>query len=569
MDRFRESLVRCVGWVDRRVLGVRERFRGFRERLGDGAWRVIAPAVLVVVLLPFAIPLLIKELNEPLFGDTAMMQYTAWGIRHGLKLYKDTGSTDGPFIHFTQAIIQAFLGRSDFALRVGDIVLQITGSALMGAMLAPRRGLTLLARRLSVAAWAVTGVVVWLSYYLFLSWAATTNREAFYSVVGCAGMVALYVSGTFPRRMASLLAFAGGFALTSMCFGKPTGIVFPCTGALALLLRDPEGLETHRLRIRMALYGAAACVAGFVGALLLFGSLRGYFFWCLELPMVGNKFVWRMDWLKLVYLEHGDVRMIALLSLVVGGAAIAWGMLPARAVGFVIAPLLHWLSFCAQARGFVHQSVPVVATAHVLALVLFANLWERGGDERLYGVLASIMLVLIGYHGLQNLEASPFKWDGNPADWGKASDRFCDPEKRAGEFIKKHTSPDDRVFAYTVSPRGDNAAIILFYAERRTASPFHYSPWLDPIELLPQSEIQPNARERAALEEMQRKTRDIACKSVMSNKPPAAIAYVSLDRMVAVCPPVKEMLENDYYQADVVEDIHIFLRKSNQPAVGQ
>jgi hypothetical protein len=43
-----------------------------------------------VALTPFAIPLLVKELNEPLL---AMMQYTAWAIRDGMKLYRDTGST--------------------------------------------------------------------------------------------------------------------------------------------------------------------------------------------------------------------------------------------------------------------------------------------------------------------------------------------------------------------------------------------------------------------------------------------------------------------------------------------
>lgn len=555
----RRSIARCREWAVPRL-------HALRERLGQGWGRAIAPAILAVTLIPLAIPLLAKELNEPLFGDTAMMQYTAWAIRHGMRLYRDTGSTDGPFIHFTQAIIQMLLGQSDRALRVGDIILQITGGALMGAMLAPRRGLTPLGRKLSVAAWAATGVAVWLSYYLILSWPATTNREAFYSVVGCAGMVALYVSGTFPRRAASILAFAGGFALMSMCFGKPTGIIFPCTGALALLVRDPEGSETHRLRIRLALYGAGACVAGFVLALLLFGSLRGYFFWCFQLPLVGNKFVWRMDWLKLVFGQHGDIRMVALFSLIVGGAAIAWGILPARAIGFVIAPLLHWLSFCAQARGFSHQSVPVVATAHLLALVLVASLWERAGQDRLFGILAPIMLALIGYHGLENLEASPFKWDGDRAAWAKTSDRFCDPEKRAGAFLKQHTAPDDRIFAYTVGPRGDNAAIVLFYAERRTASPFHYAPWLDPLLLLPQSEIQPNPAERTALEEIQRKTRAIACGAVTSGPPPAAIAYVSLDRMVAVCPPVQEMLKNDYAEATVVDDIHIFLRKPHLPA---
>ena len=556
--KVRGALDRFRGWLVPRV-------RAARDRLGEDWGRAIVPAVLAVVLIPFAVPQLAKELSEPLFGDTAMMQYTAWAIRHGLRLYKDVGSTDGPFIHFTQAIIQVFFGQTDRALRSGDILLQIAGSASIGAMLAPRKGLTSLARKLSVVAWMMAAVGVWLSYYLMLNWAITTNREAFYAVVGCAGMVALYVCGGVPGRAGRVLAFAGGFALMSMCFSKPTGVIYPCTGVLALLVREPETLATRGLRIRSALYGAGACVLVVVLALLLFGSLSGYFLWCVDLPVIGNKFVWRMNWLKLVFGRDGDVRTIAVLSLIVGCAAMGWKLLPRRAVGFVIAPLLHWLSYCAQARGFSHQSVPVVATAHVLALVLVANLWEQGAQDRILGVLAPIVLALIGYHSFSNLEASPFKWDGARESWAKTSDRFCDPEKRAGEFIKKHTSPDDRVFAYTVSPRGDNGAIVLFYAERRTASPFYYSPWLDPIDLLPQSEIQPNARELEALKAMQLKTRGIACRAVTASAP-AAIAYANLERMVAVCPPVREMLKNDYTAATVIDDIHIFLRNATVPA---
>jgi len=270
--KVRRSIDRCRGWLVPRV-------RAVRERLGEGWGRAIVPAILALILIPFAVPLLAKELSEPLFGDTAMMQYTAWAIRHGQRLYKDMGSTDGPFIHFTQAIIQVLLGQTDRALRVGDIVLQITGSALIGAMLAPRKSLTSLTRKLSVVAWMMAAVGVWLSYYLILAWGVTTNRESFYAVVGSAGMVALYVSGTFPRRTGAILAFAGGFVLMSMCFSKPTGVIYPCTGALALLVREPETLVTRGLRIRSALYGAGACVVGVVLALLLFGSISGYFFW--------------------------------------------------------------------------------------------------------------------------------------------------------------------------------------------------------------------------------------------------------------------------------------------------
>ena len=70
-----------------------------------------------------------------------MMQFTGWGIRHGLKLYRDTGTTGRlGSSHFLEAAIQIVFGESDRALRVADIVLQITGSVLMGVLLAPRRG---------------------------------------------------------------------------------------------------------------------------------------------------------------------------------------------------------------------------------------------------------------------------------------------------------------------------------------------------------------------------------------------------------------------------------------------
>ena len=527
---------------------------------GESWPRILAPGVVFVALFPFAVPLVQMELNEPLFGDTAMMQYTAWCVRHGMRLYRDMGSTDGPYIHFLQALIQIFLGESDRALRIGDMLLQITGGALIGAMIAPRDGLNRAARRLSIVVWATVGVTVWLSYYLVLAWGVTTSREAFYSVVGCAGMVALYVSATLPRRAAAVAAFAGGFLALSMCFGKPTGVIFPCTGALALLVAEPAAGESRRFRIRMALYGAGACVVVFCLGLLLFGSIPGYFFWSIELPFIGNKFVWRIDGLRLVLLDYSDGRVVALFSAIVGAVAIGWGLLPRRAIGFVIAPVLHWLSFCAQARGFPHQIVPVYATAHTLALILAARLWDLGSADRNLRVFAPVMLLLVGYHAMSNFEASPYRWSGDRNRWAKPADTFCDPEKQAGVYLKAHTKPDDTVFAYVPGPRGDNAFIILYYAQRRTASPFYYSPWLDPVEILPQSEIQPNAKELARLQALEHRTRGEACAAVMKNHP-AAIAYVSLDRMAAVCPPVREMLKNDFYEAPPIADIHIHLRK--------
>lgn len=527
--------------------------------LGPRWLRIVAPGVIFIALFPFVIPLVQMEVNEPLFGDTAMMQYTAWCMRHGMRLYRDMGSTDGPFIHFLQAAIQIFLGESDRALRIGDIRLQVLGGAFIGAFIAPRRGLSPIAARVSMVVWATVGVTVWMSYYLVLSWLAASNREAFYSVVGCASMVALYASGTLPRRTGAIVAFLGGLLAMSMCFGKPTGVIFPCTGAIALLSADPEVVSTRRLRIRMALYGALACVAVVTLGLLLFGSIRGYFFWCVEMPFIGNKFIWRGNPLNLILLDYPEGRRVALFSLIIGILAIGWDVLPRRAIGFVIAPVLHWLSFCAQARGFPHQIVPVYATAHTLALVLAAGLWESSGEDRPIRAFAPIVILLLGYHAMTNLEASPYRWSGDPARWAQPQETFADPEKQTGAFLKAHTNPNDTVYAYTVGPRGDNGSIVLYFAERRTAAPYHYAPWVDPIVLLPESKVQPNAGELVALQALQRRTRDEECRSVLTHRP-AAIVYVDVDRILAVCPPLGPILQRDFHPATVIDDIHVQLR---------
>ena len=66
-----------------------------RVTLDRAPLRVIAPGILFLSLFPFVIALIRVELAEPLFGDTAMMQFTGWGIRHGLRLYRDTERPTG------------------------------------------------------------------------------------------------------------------------------------------------------------------------------------------------------------------------------------------------------------------------------------------------------------------------------------------------------------------------------------------------------------------------------------------------------------------------------------------
>jgi hypothetical protein len=221
------ALVSVAGSVVRRL----------RASFNAAAIRALAPAILPIAFCPFVAILIRLELKEPLFGDTAVFQYTGWCIRHGLKLYRDVGMADGPFIHYLHAAIQAFVGVSDRGFRAGDLVLQGAGWATMGALLAPTANLTPAARIASHAAWAATAALIWISWYFHLSWTETTEREAFYSLFGSLGLVLLYVSYDWTKARAPLAVFAGGFLTTTQVFGKATGVVYPRWVCLASCFR--------------------------------------------------------------------------------------------------------------------------------------------------------------------------------------------------------------------------------------------------------------------------------------------------------------------------------------------
>jgi hypothetical protein len=249
-----------------------------------------------------------------------------------------------------------------------------------------------------------------------------------------------------------------------------------------------------------------------------------------------------------------------------GVAAIASGLFPMRALGFVPLPAILFVGACLQARGYAYQFVPVTAAVHVLLLLALSTLWEHGGDGdwSSNGALAgTLALSFVAYHSFENIEASPFRWDGDKTKWDVPSQHFAEDEKQVGLYVKNHTKPNDRVFAYS---SGENASVVLLYAERRTASPFFHSFWLDPIDLLPQSEIKPGPKELAALTDLQKEIQAVACKAVEQNKP-AAMTLNLLEQTFKVCPNISDMLRNDYDDAATIGSFHVYLRRPSGAGV--
>jgi hypothetical protein len=475
-------------------------------------------------------------------------------------VYRDVGTADGPFIHFLHAGIQAVFGIADREFRKGDLFLHATGAALIGLLLAPRLDLPQIGRVLQRLTWTAVAAGVWLAWYLTLDWSVTTERETYYALFGSLGMILLYTSGSFSARWAAVAAFAGGLLVTSQVFGKPTGAAYLGLGAWCLAFKDAEGRTSRRHRLKMAAAGAGACVLLVLVALLISGSIRDYVLWCFTIPYRGNMFLFRVDWLRLLFVHWDPFRLMAVLSLVGGGAAVAAGLLPRKAIPLVCTPMVLFLGACLQGRGYLYQVTPTAAATNVLMLAALASLWRgssllRWSSQR--GVLAAGALVFVTYYFFDGIQKSPFEWNGKEAGWTEPAHQFGIDEKKVGAFIKENTHPDDYVFAYSA---GENAHVVLLHAERRTASTFLHSFWLDPIGLLPQSEEQPNDEQRAALESLQNRIRERACGAVQARQP-AAMAFNLLEQVFKVCPNVKGMLETQYVRAATFGAYGVYLRK--------
>jgi hypothetical protein len=552
-----------LGTAARRVVRIAVAWgRWLRSPEGACTLRPLAPGALAVCFAPFLYAMIRQEIKEPLFGDVLVFQYTGWCLRHGLRLYRDVGMADGPFIHYLHAGMQVFAGLSDRGFREADLVLHVFGSGAMGALLAPAPNPTPAARLGSRIAWGAAAAAVWLSWYFTETWAETGQREMYYSLFGSLGLVLVYVSDRWERR-AALGMFLGGFLTTTQAFGKPTGLVaYFAIGLLVASLPGAASMIPLRSRLRAFGAGALACVLAVLFAFLVSGSFAGYLLWCWKIMYVGNWFLFRHDYVQPLFAGWENYRTMGVVALAFGTAAIASGWLPGRAIGFVLLPAILFVGACLQARGYPYQFAPVVAHFHLLAFVALAALWERSGaidwpDSR--SLVGTLFLGFIAYYTFTSLQASTFRWNGDPKSWKVASQQFAEEEKKVGVYIRDHTRPTDRVFSYS---QGENAHVVLLKAERATATPFFHSFWLDPVGLLPQSVVQPNAKELAALTELQTEIRATACSAVERNEP-AAMAFNNLEQVFKVCPNVKGMLSSAYAEATTIGSFHVYLRRAS------
>lgn len=525
-----------------------------------GGWRTVRAASVILIplaLVPWIVDQVGKSLGSPLFRDGAQSQYSGWCIRQGMKLYRDVGAPDGPFIHFLHAIMQVFAGISDRGCRWADLVIQVGGSGTMGALLAPRFAETRLASILQRLSWALLGVAMWMCWYLPYGWQQTVQRDAYYALCGYLGLVLIHVSADFQPRAARAAAFIGGAACITMLFTRHSGIIIPAAAALGLLVSDEPSRELRAVRRKAALQGALAGFVVMMLAVTVFGSLRGMGFWYFRFPFTFHAWLARRSPLVLLTEEFESAGLVSVLALVGVLTAIVVGAAPRRSLAFAFPPMLFLIAACIVGKGWINHVQQVMAAVVPLQLLVLSALFNHRPEQKRWrpnhAVFAVAALLFVSYRAHQALMESQFRKLPMPVP----VDHDIREARIVASFLKERTKPEDTVFYY------GHESHVLLDAERRTATPYYVNMLLNVDRFYQGAPAtpgqEPNKRQLAAIHRLQTDINADACPRLTS-KPPGAMVFLDdslgifihgVAEVTALCPEVGPLLQARYTRADL------------------
>jgi hypothetical protein len=528
----------------------------------------IAPLILPLLLLPWIGSSFAHFVHHTLYFDPINYQYTAWCVRHGERLYDTVGVPDGPFITMLHAFVQILVGQSDAAFRCADLWIHTVGAAMIGLAVAPAPSVSAEPGRAFVVrvVWALVAASLWLSYYLTFDWQWTIQREAYYSLFGYLGVALLYVCPTYRARAGRTAAFVGGVLAGMQLLGKHTGLIFVACGLAAVAFSDRTDRGAWRARLYAALVGVGAGVFLMLACVVVWGSLRGFWFWYLRFPFAYRNAMTNTDAAKLFLEGDTGAQELSVYALVGGLTAVALKLLPRRAVGLAVAPMAFFGAMALQRKGYPYHLHPVYAGVCLLVLISLAALWRRGGRwptdwTKTHAIVAAVSLAVVGAHAVGGLRNGPWlhppDWDANTKGPGMAVLDY--PSLRdVARFLDAHTKPGDRIFTY------GNAPEILFKAERPDAVP-EFDSYFFNIRRATTGTLDP--AQRRSLDTLQAAVQADACPRL--RRRPAAMIFCDgaewswgpgIDHASEICPEIRPMVSKEYRLSHSVGCWRVYLR---------
>jgi len=509
--------------------------------------RELAPLLIPLALAPWIAIALGNWLQAPLFRDVGMMQYGAWCMTHGVRLYDGIATPDGPVPYLVHALLQVFVGTGEHAYRGADVVFHTLGAFAVGAMLAPACS--------SRPVWGLTHAGIWLAFLLHADFGASVQREEYYVLLGMGAVVLAYRAGQMPMGRLRTAALVGAGAMAAaMMFGKHTGAVYVLLGVMAC---------PAELRRRYAA-GVGIGVASMLGLIAVLGSLRGFAFWYVRYPLEAYRFWHAVPAAQIAGDRNfNQYSVLAVGALLAGGAAIAVGLLPRRSLAFAIAPALHFAAALAQRKGWHYQFMPVIGAAHVLFTVGLAALWQGHGEpwSPSRTIAAALLLTLVGGRCLDQLLSA--SWMVRDMGELQSAAEPIVSTRQAATLLASVTRPGDRVFLFGFE------AMVPFLAQRPPAVPYMV-PWMLWFEggLGDIGGVHPTDAQLLELRALEREVQADACARLRRSHPQAMVFIDGGDQggdaiqtVGSFCPDVLAWIGPEYSLAGQFGGVRVFSRQ--------
>lgn len=442
--------------------------------------RILPPLLLLLGVLDLLIVVTGSASYAPFGRDQGIFQFTAFATAVGDRLYADLREVNGPLTHLVHRAFLVLGGADVHRFRALDLGLTGVVYAACGALV-PRLFPT---DQNAPPAWAYAGAALSLlgvQYLGYLGW-DQAQRESFATWFVLLALVAT----ALPTRAGPALAGAlGAIAF----FGKPT------MGAYLPVLALAVATEPRRVRRLAELAaGAAAATVLVLGltALLLGDPLHGLRLTLIEAPALYAELFRRtaLETLALPWLFHAlAFGTFAAAAALVAIAARVW---PPRFLGLALAPLAGIAAILVQGKGYPYHAHPVTASAWLLVVIALYTLHQRAIVSRrgsgTAGVLVAALVLTLVAHGRWALGRSPHyfardvAWAARAGATERSAARLTRAEDHdfhplamaaAADWLERNTLPSDRVQIYGTDP------LVLFWAQRRSATPYLYEYDLD------------------------------------------------------------------------------------------
>ncbi len=401
--------------------------------------------------------------------DEAIHSAIARILNEGGVLYRDAIDQRTPLSYYLVAALYRVVGEGNiWALHAFTALLIAATSLLLNT-------LGRLAGRPGTGFWAAALYAVLSTGMMWHGDAFAFNTEWLVALFTSAAAVVMLRSGTRPSHAA--LAIAGSLVGLAFLSKQPALLDLGAPGLVLAFLawqnRDPLPSLLKRWSILVA--GFAAPVVVSLAYFGLKGALRDYVFyaWTYNLEYYGPE-ITLGDRLSIFWKPFG----LLAHSYPFVGIAIAAGLVyfiyrvvqrassaEERAQNPVLVYVVFWTltSMTAAASGgrtFEHyyiQCLPPLCLAGAWALHASSRLLVAERVAPLTRVAVTLVLVVV------------VAWTGHITLEARERTQSIDPSKRAAEFIRDHTGPDETMFVWGYHPDA------YLFADRRAASRYIYS----------------------------------------------------------------------------------------------